>query len=740
MYRELLLEIGCEEIPAGWLPSLTTQLGECIGDKLNEVRLAWEGPIQTFSTPRRLVVRIAKLADRQSDLEQTLIGPPVSVAFTADGEPTSAGRGFARKHGIDIQKLEQVKTAKGNYLTYREKQFGESVHKVLPSVLSATLRGLTFPKQMHWDAWLDDGRGELVFGRPIRWILFVCGGRVVPFTIKRTDKAKSLEVQPIHSAAVTHGHRLIGKSSCAIKVRSYSDYCKRLREQFVILEHKNRRARIVKKLEAQARRLGGNLWTTVFDLSLLDEVCDLVEYPSVFSGKMPADFLVLPIDVLTTTMIHHQHFFPLMNKSGKLMPNFLAVTNTKRDNMARIVRNAEQVLVARLRDAKFFWETDRKTRLESKLSRLDTLLFHRELGSYREKTERIETLAGRIVKDVLESPESEKWARRAAQLSKADLATAMVGEFPELQGIIGGIYSREEGEPDLVWKAIYYHYLPVGVELNSAPERHTLGEAAITWVAVSLADKLDTLVGLFLIGEQPSGSRDPYGLRRQAHGIFKILVDLSDLTGLAIRPRIGYFLDIAAAAFGKSSACLTVGQTTFLLERLRYVLEQRGFDIRNVRAVTHETLNGLRPADTRRKLEVLPEFTETPAFQQLATMFKRVKNITRELPLSEGEEPVFSSRSQSFPAPLCEPAELELLKEIEKREPVIKDIVQSGEDYRRGFAEAASFGPAVDRFFREVFVMAEDPNLRKARLQMMKRLERLISQLADVSEIVAETK
>ena len=742
MYRELLLEIGCEELPASWLRSLTAQLGERVTARLAEARVAWKGPVETFSTPRRLTVRIGKVADRQADLEETLTGPPVSVAVGTDGQPTAAALGFARKHGAGVGDLTRVETPKGVYLAYRKRQRGGHASKVLPTVLAATLRDLAFPKQMHWDAWLDDGRGELVFGRPIRWILFLYGGRVVPFVIQRVDKAQSAGVQAVRSAAVTYGHRFFAKSGRpgrAIKVRSFADYRTRLEEHFVLLDHDERRARIARKLETHASRLGGKVWTAQGDSSLLDEVPDLVEYPSVVTGKFPTEFLLLPTAVLTTTMIHHQHFFPVMDKKKRLMPSFLAVTNTQRDNTAIIARNAERVLVARLRDAKFFWEADRKVPLESRLSRLDALLFHKQLGSYRKKAERIETLAGWIAKDALQSPENEQYARRAARLAKADLATDMVGEFPELQGVMGGIYAREAGEPEPVWKAIYHHYLPLGVEADAPPRRNDLGDAAVSWAAVSLADKLDTLVGLHHAGERATGSRDPFGLRRQANGLFKILVDLPELTGLTVRPTVGALLE-AAAQFGPPTGpgSLGLGQDSgFLTERLRHVLEQRGFDIRNVRAVTLVMpMDKLSPVDARRKLEILPEFTESPDFRQLATVFKRVKNIAKELP----EEQFDKSEKTQEPLELEEPAERALVDEINRRRPVIEGVISLGENYRRAFAEAAKFGPAVDRFFTEVFVMVDDQNLRTARLRLMKRLEQLILQLADVSEMVPEVE
>jgi glycyl-tRNA synthetase beta chain len=300
---------------------------------------------------------------------------------------------------------------------------------------------------------------------------------------------------------------------------------------------------------------------------------------------------------------------------------------------------------------------------------------------------------------------------------------------------MGGIYAREEGLPEPVWNAIYHHYLPVGVEADAPPRRQDLGDAAVSWAAVSLADKLDTLVGLFRAGEQPTGSRDPFGLRRQAHGLCRILADLPELTGLQVRPSLGGLLTIAHDVWGRPSTEQAAHTVTFLRDRLRYVLEERGFDIRNVRAVTPEMAPGqLRPVDARRKLEVLPEFTETPDFRQLATVFKRVKNIAKELPASELRKP--GSWDQGVVSLLREPAEAALLQEMTSREAVINTVVDSGANYRRGFAEAAKFGPAVDRFFTEVFVMVDDQKLRTARLHLMKRLERLILQLADVSELV----
>ena len=740
-YRELLIEIGCEELPASWLPSLTRQIGERVGAQLAAVRLDCPNPPEPFGTPRRLTVRVAKVADRQTDLEETLIGPPVRAAFDANGQPTQAALGFARKNGVDVSRLSQVDTPKGVYLVCRLRRRGAAARSVLGAVLAATLRELVFPKSMHWDARLDDGRGELLFGRPIRWLLFLFGGRVVPFVIDRTPGAVARGVAPIRAGAVTYGHRFFAKGGAlgrGFRVGSFAEYRKGLRRRYVLLSREERRARIDQKLLTHAKRVGGVVGTAGGESSLLDEVPDLVEYPSVVTGHFPKEFLALPDEVLKTTMIHHQHYFPVVTRRGRLREHFLAVTNTPRDNVRVIAHNSERVLVARLRDARFFWEADRRESLSSRLDRLDTLRFHRKLGSYLVKARRLEQLAGRVAREAFDADEQAGYAARAALLAKADLTTDMVGEFPELQGVMGGIYAREDGEPEEVWRAIYHHYLPIGVMAAAPPRPRDLGKAGVSWAAVSLADKLDTLVGLFQAGEKPTGSRDPFGLRRQAYGVLRILVDLPELTGLTARPDLGSLLTMAEELHDDESSVANDARFVgFLFERLRYVLEQRGHDVRNVRAVTHQmSLGELKPLDARRKLEVLPEFTGSAGFLQLATLFKRVKNIAKELPDLEFFEVERGVAAVSEDA--LEPAEAQLRAEIDQRKPTIDAAVTSGEGYRAAFAEAARFGPAVDRFFTDVLVMAEDPKLRLRRLALLKRLERLIWQLADVSEIVKE--
>jgi glycyl-tRNA synthetase beta chain len=595
---------------------------------------------------------------------------------------------------------------------------------------------------MHWDAWLDDGHGELVFGRPIRWILFLHGATIVPFSVLRSDRAAGEGVAVVSSGAVTYGHRFFskrGRPGRPIRVRSFADYKRILVANYVIIDRETRRIRIIQQLERCAGHVGGRVGDGKDQNSLLEEVPDLVEYPSVVTGTYPSEFLNLPNEVLKTTMIHHQHYFPVVNLTGRLAPHFLAVTNTPRDDASRIARNAERVLVARLRDGCFFWDVDRKGRLDDRLERLDTLVFHQKLGSYREKAERVSTLAEQIAREVFGAdPTTAAAARRAGLLCKADLATEMVGEFPELQGTMGGVYAREQGESEEVWKAIYYHYLPVGVEADALPTRCGLGAGTVTWAAVALADKLDTLVGLFQVGEKPTGSRDPFAMRRQAQGLIRVLVDMPELLGLEVRVTLGRLLEMAYGLHGRPDVETVHREVAFVRERTRYLLEERGFDIRNVRSVTKQvSLDDLRPLDARRKLEVLPEFTDTPDFRRLATLFKRVQNIAKELPDAEFEAAEREDGAE-LSATLTEPSEQALLSDMDRRRPVIDLAVEHGVGYRDAFAQASAFGPAVDRFFTDVFVMVDDPQVRQARLRLMKRLERLIGQLADISEIVSE--
>jgi glycyl-tRNA synthetase beta chain len=632
---------------------------------------------------------------------------------------------------VEVEALERVETPKGAYLAHRVHQRGRATADVLPDVMSGILRQMTFPKQMRWDAYLEDGKGPLVFARPIRWLILTYGGRVVPFVIRRSELAQGRTVQDVRSGSNTYGHRFLttsGRAGRAIKVKTFDDYKARLLENFVILERSERESRIRRELETHARRLGARLSGLVSaHSSLLAEVPDLVEYPAVVAGHFPPEFLQLPEEVLTTTMIHHQHYFPVVGEDGALKPAFLAVANMQPEKPEVIARNAERVLTARLRDARFFYDADRQQTLESRIDRLATVRFHKKLGSYREKADRVARLAGRIAGEALGRPEAAAAAERAGRLCKADLATDMVRELTELQGTMGGIYAREEGMPEQIWKAIYYHYLPVGVEADAPPSRNQLGTAAVVWAAVSLADRFDSLAGMFAAGERPKGARDPLAQRRQAQGAVKILADLPELTGVDRRVTLGSLIDQAGEAFdGFPEAAAHV--RSFVSDRLAYLLERRGFDVRSVRAVMHGDDGQLSPLEARRKLEALHQMAGSEALQSVAALFKRVKNISKDV--EAGDLSAVGDR-------LSEPAETALRDAIVAQTPAIRGAASDG-DYRRAFTTVASLGPVVARFFDDVMVMAEDETLRTARLQLVANLRDVILQIADLSEMAGE--
>jgi len=736
--RELLLEIGCEELPASWLPALTSQIGDIVDAELRGHRLAAESPIETYSTPRRLTVRVVRIPERQTDLEELVNGPPVSAAFKPDGQPTPAASGFAAKQGVDVAALERVKTAKGEYLAFRRRQRGKAAVDVLPDVLGGALRGLSFPKAMHWDATLDDGRGELLFGRPIRWILFIYGGRVVPFSIGRTPAAQSGQVQDVPSGAVTYGHRFLttsGRAGRAIKVRSFDEYRARLLENFVILERSERHNKIARELDAKAQRLQGRVSRSVrHESGLLEEVPDLVEYPSVVAGTFAPEFLELPDEVLTTTLVHHQHYFPVEGDDGKLKNAFLAVINTEPDNERTIARNAERVVTARLRDARFFWEEDRKHTLESRIERLDTLLFHKKLGSYKAKAERIEKLAEWIARHALGAePPMAAAAGKAARLAKVDLTTDMVREFTELQGTMGGIYARMERMPEEIWKAIYFHYLPVGVEADAPPSRAQLGRAAVTWAAVSLADKLDTIVGLFAAGEKPTGSRDPYGLRRAAQGVLKVLVDLEPVCAVSRRPTLDRMLEEAYRNLGLDAPQGEAGNSLrlFLMDRLQHLMQTRGAGYEEVQTVTGggvDRVVEISPVDLIEWASEWKRVVGTPLFESAAEAHKRAKKIV------EAEwnptDPRLSRQEQA--GVLVEPAERDLRGKLDVVDTAIQQALDSKQP-RKAIEAIASIQPAIARFFDEVRVVVPDPRLKSARLSLLMDFRDAVSRFGDPS-------
>jgi len=442
--------------------------------------------------------------------------------------------------------------------------------------------------------------------------------------------------------------------------------------------------------------------------------------------------------VLTTTLVHHQHYFPVHAEGGALKEAFLAVVNTQPADERVIARNAERVVAARLRDAKFFWDADRRTPLDQRLDRLHTIVFHKKLGSYRDKAERIERLARAIVADVFRgAPDEAADAAKAARLAKADLATDMVFEFTELQGTMGGIYARHEGLPERVWKAIYYQYLPIGVEADAPPSRAQLGTAAITWAAVSLADKLDSVVGLLLAGEKVTGSRDPFGLRRQAQGVAKILVDLPSL-GVTAPVSVGALIREAAAAFGvgRDDSESTSAIDYFMSERLRHLFSVRGFDQNELNAEIPLGFSGDAVAAGKR-LDALSRMRNSTQFSALAVAFKRAANILRSAPTVERAG--LNDSASTLP-PGAQDIDRILFDEIKKLRSRLADDIRSG-NFTQAFASAADLRPYIDRFFDEVMVMHEDARLRELRLALLRDfVDGITEHLGDISQIVPQSE
>ncbi len=708
--RPFLWEIGCEEIPASWLPKLVPELKERFEQELSALALEPKS-VESYGTLRRLVLHVSGLPEKQQDRVEQVSGPPLKIARNDSGSWTKAALGFASKNAIEPSKLEVLSTERGEYVGFERKIKGRKALHLLPDVMASTLRSLSFPKFMNWDATLSDGKGALPFGRPIRWMVALFGENVVPFEIRVVGSPA------VSSGRKTRGHRFLGpkgeKPGQPFAVDSFQKLVRGLAKRYVVLDPEERRERLgreIAKLEKKARTRSAP------GLSR-DLVADLVEWPGAVLGAYPEEFSSLPEEVRATVLIHHQHYFPLEGK-----PGFIAVTNMSKDLKGHIRRGTERVVVARLRDAKFFWREDLKTPLGDRAAALEGVLFQEKLGSYKLKGERVETLAAWIAArcGARETP-----VRRAAQLAKCDLTTGMVGEFPELQGILGGLYAREQGEPEPVWKAVYSHYQPSGPgEDDGFPANR---EGAV----VSLADKVDSLAAMFLAGSIPTGSRDPFALRRAALGAVRLLSESGK--------RLSFPIDIPPAELlrealrivreqqpglatheGKAESALM----EFFTERLRFLFS---------RAYRYDELNAVftpagldRPvSDLANRLEALSQFRSSDDFQALSLAFKRVGNILSGQKSGEVDPGFF-----------FEEDEKKLFEEIEKLRPRAKELISKSR-YREALQELSTLRGAVDRFFDEVLVMAEDRKLRENRIALLKRLQSLFSQVADLSQLVS---
>lgn len=707
-----LWEIGCEEIPASWLPGLIEDIGKRVEKELSElgvIPVGSEGPdgVSASGTLRRLVVHVPKLVEVQEDRTERVTGPPVKIARDDAGEWTKAALGFAKKNAIAPKALAIFSTPKGDYVGFEKTTKGRKTIELLPEVMARVLRGLSFPKFMQWDATLSDG-APLPFGRPIRWMVALLGSKVVPFEIQVVGSP------PVISGRKSRGHRFLApksKSKSGSKsgskrggkpftVADFKELKSKLKQHYVVLDPAERRERLLKvlaKLEskAHAERAPG------LDPAL---VAELVEWPGAVLGAYPEEFLSLPEEVRHTVLIHHQHYFPLAKTAL-----FIAPTNMAADTNGNIKRGAERVVVARLRDAKFFWDDDLKKPLADREEALDGVLFHAKLGSYRAKKDRMVPLAVAIA---AQSGAREAPVRRAAALAKCDLVTGMVGEFPELQGVMGGLYAKEQGEPEPVWKAVYGHYEPAGLGDDDGFPLNREG------AVISLADKLDTLASMFSVGVVPTGSRDPFGLRRAALGVIRVLLESGE--------RLSFPIDVTpkallAEAVDNPEALEKLSE--FLIDRLRFVFS-RQYRYDEINAVF--ALGALeRPvSDVARRLEAVAALRGSEDFEALSVAFKRVANIL------SGQTP-----GAVDPAAFFEKEEKELFGALEGVEPDANRNIESG-SYEDALRTLSTLRPYVDRFFDEVLVMAEDEKLRANRLALLHRLRTAFSGVAELSEIV----
>jgi glycyl-tRNA synthetase beta chain len=725
---ELLLEIGFEEMPASWLPGLAEQARARFAESAAREHVE-ASDVTVLYTPRRLVLR-AVVPARQPDREEPVWGPALKVAKDAAGKWTGAAQGFAKKNGVGVEDLREgaKDPAKPGelYLLFVRKVAGRPTADVVRELLAGLLRALAFPKRMSWDAWLDDGRGAFPFGRPIRWLVLLLDGEPVPFAIHALEGGARGRVI-VESGRATRGHRFLpkGRVGSAVEVRSFAELRDRLREHFVLVDPAERVARIEQGLRCAAGSFD--------DHGLRDEWRDLVEYPTVVLGQIPAEFHALPPEVLETVLVHHQKYISLRGANGRIA-RFAAVVNGDASASVEIVRGMERVVVARLRDAAFFLGEDRKRLLAERVDDLAGVTFHQGLGTYRDKAERLERLVGEMGRLGLLDDARCAVAARAARLAKADLVTLMVREFTELQGVMGGIYLAAEGAPEEVASAVRWHYHPIAVEAEAEPAGAFAGRdgAARVFAAVALADKLDTLAGYFGLGESPTGSRDPFGLRRAGQGAVRAALDFWRPAAGERAPDLQALLAAAVAGYPglKQPAEKTLAAATaFLLDRLAYVLSSRGFSGDEVQAVLDAPAEGAEeavaralqdPVDALRRLQALQRVRrEVPEdFGALAEAFKRAKNILAQAkPAAAVDAALFDSDAER----------------------ALHDAVSSLERAQGSYEERlrglAALRAPVGRFFDDVLVMAEDPRVRGNRLALLNQALSLFYRIADISKL-----
>lgn len=680
MSNKFLFELGTEEIPASMIDPALDQMRAAFEKLLAENQID-HGQVVMFSTPRRLAVSIDRLPERCPDREETVMGPPASVAFDESGSPTAAATGFARKQGVKVDDLEVVETDRGRYLALERRLEGEPVREILGQALRAIIASISWPKTMYWT------ETRFRFIRPLRWFVCLWNDETIPF-----------RMEGVEAGRMSRGHRLIGPAQ--LEIPEASTYGECLREGRVLVDRRERLERITQGLE---RASGDQI--PVPDEALLETVVHLNEYPTVLRGQFDPRFLEIPREVLVTVMRYHQKYFSLSEQDGRLAPAFLTVLNTSGDPDGRIRRGHEKVLQARLEDASFFWNSDRKVGLRERLPDLDHVLFQESLGTYRDKARRLKALCG-LLEDSAELQD-------AAELCKVDLTTDMVRELTELQGVMGGLYAREEGYPEGVWRAIYEHYRPVALD-DEPPETRN-------GALLSIADRLDTLVGCFGAGIVPSGSSDPFALRRQAQGLVLILL----ARGLE------FSFDSLVDFASRNYAGLVSGETksqvlSFLEQRLFFLLHRAGLPQDVLRSVFAAGISSA--PDARSRAEAVAAIKGNEDFEALAIAFKRARNL-----LEKAGEGVGSPD----PELLAESGERALYGAVRELQPRMEAAL-ARHDYLEGVRAVAAIRPAVDRFFDDVLVMAEDTALRRNRLALLQAVSDLVLSIADPSEIVQQ--
>jgi glycyl-tRNA synthetase beta chain len=703
---ELLFEIGAEEIPAGMLPRAVVELKTILEKHLTAESLMEGVTVETFAGPRRLTAWVRGLVAKQADVQLEVTGPPKSVAFDASGAPTRAAVSFAEKQRVPLHELKIVQTAKGEFIAARVSKLGRTSFDLLFEILPRVIHDLSWPKTMTWTG-LKGAR----FIRPIRWIVAVLGRKPLRFSFAG-----------VTAGDTTRGHRFLGKP--AIPVSNFADYEKKLRAHGVIVRAEERRERITKELAAQAKRTGAHVHA---DAGLLELVSYLNEYPSVIEGDFDPSFLELPDEILITVMRDHQKYFAVEKRGGELAPHFLAVINLAKDSQGLVRAGHERVLRARFADARFFWESDQKTKLGDMLPKLQKVTYESRLGSYFDKVERVRAIARWL---------TEQWyslglvqahvadADRAAELAKCDLATEMVREFTELQGVVGGLYARAQGESEEVADAVYDHYRPVGLD-DPIPRN-------LTGCAVALADKLDSIVGCFSVGVLPTGSSDPYALRRAALGIVKIILEKKVFVSLPLA--IGAATKALLTHPPRKS--VTAEQEAqileFLLERARFVLrEKSGYAYDEVNAVLCAGSDDL--VDVQKRLRALKSIRKSKNFEPLAVSFKRIRKILEKANLPESE--LRHVNKDLFE----KDAERQLYAAVRRAAGKVGEDKRAGR-YQEALEEIAGLRKVVDQFFVDVMVMAEDEALRKNRLALLSELLREFTTIADFSELAGEEK